>query len=137
MTDRITSVRLRELIHMRQFIDLEIIDEKRRLAEAAREAEEKFSDARVAAMVAVLLRAAADLYGVSPAEILAHDKSRSVSNARHMAAWLLRQKGLSYSAIGRHLGRDHSTVISACRIIDADGMRRALGRGILAREEAA
>ena len=62
--------------------------------------------------------------GVTPPEILARRRGNiGVTGARQMTMWLLRQEGYSVSAIGRALGRDHTTVKFACCRVDAALLR--------------
>lgn len=47
------------------------------------------------------------------------DRHKCVSMARHeLQAWLKRNARMSYPEIGRLFGRDHTTIITACRKID-------------------
>lgn len=60
-------------------------------------------------------------YGVTWEEFLSKDRSRHLVDARQVAAWLMRQRGMSYPAIGKALGgRDHSTAMHAVSCIEAD-----------------
>ena len=63
---------------------------------------------------AVVVRAASDVWGV---DALAKMRSRTHHGARQTIVWLLRSSPQrpSYPELGRLLGRDHSTVISAER----------------------
>ena len=56
-------------------------------------------------------------FDVSAAALLAAGRgTQATSRARHVCMYLLRAVGgESYQAIGRRFGRDHSTVIHACR----------------------
>lgn len=54
-------------------------------------------------------------FGVPVGAIYALNRTWEVAQARHAAAWALAQIGLSNSAIGRALGRDHSTVLNSLR----------------------
>lgn len=59
-------------------------------------------------------------FGVSVAEILSKDRHKSIARARHVAAWLLRQTGMSYPEIGRALGkRDHTTAMASVERVEA------------------
>ena len=60
-----------------------------------------------------LLKLVADYYSLSPEEIKSPKRDKWVSQARHLAMYLLRKDfNLSYPAIGKFLGdRDHTTVI--------------------------
>lgn len=59
----------------------------------------------------LITRAARD-YGVEPSSILSKRRTASVSNARAIVAYVLRQQGNSLTTIGRVLDRDHSTVMA-------------------------
>ena len=54
-------------------------------------------------------------------DLLSHARSRSVSRARHIAMYLCRQRlQCSFPEIGRAFnGRDHTTVMSAVRKVEA------------------
>jgi chromosomal replication initiation ATPase DnaA len=76
--------------------------------------------------VAHIIAAAADLYGVDVDDVLSTSRADRAVRARQGACWLLRGHGMSLPEIGRALGRDHTTVLYACRKIDADPGRRSL-----------
>lgn len=122
MTDEspVTSARLTELLRMRRFIDQEIREERQAIA---------------LGNAASLVQAAADLYGTTVHAVIGSDRQdRAATAARMMACWLLREVGKSYPEIGRMVGRDHSTVMYACRTIAGDQTRVALARQLLAQE---
>lgn len=118
----LTSARLTELLRMRRFLDVEIAAERQRLVDGD---------------YLSILRAAADLYAVTADDVVSLDQSGPVVRARHMACWLLRERGYTYVHIGQILNRDHSTAIYGWRAIDRDPARRALGVQLLAQEDAA
>ena len=120
--DVITSPRLRELLRMRRFLDLEIAAERRRIA---------------GDNTAALIQAAADLYGTTTEEIRAGSNGRRAVRARMLSCWMLRETGKSFPEIARQFGQDHTTAIHACRVIGRDEARVALGRRLLAEEVAA
>lgn len=63
-----------------------------------------------------IIREIALEYGVSVVCILGRDRTRRVSAARRCAYATIRsRKGISYPAIGRIFGRDHTTVIYGVR----------------------
>lgn len=67
-----------------------------------------------------LARASA-LYGLTGDEVLEHRRGKSHDEARAITAWALRQRfGFSYPELGRYLGRDHTTVISAVRRVERE-----------------
>ena len=53
--------------------------------------------------------------GVSLSAILGRGRTKSVAAARHEAMRAMRRRGLSYPEIGWLFGRDHTTVLMACR----------------------
>jgi hypothetical protein len=68
---------------------------------------------------AMILAAVARSSGVTVTAMSGRSRVAKVVLARHVACHLLRKNvELSYLAIGRMLGRDHSTVISACNSIE-------------------
>lgn len=68
-----------------------------------------------------VLRAVAEHFGLDDKDIMSGRRHHTVSLARSVAMYLIRKTAkLSYPEIGQRLGnRNHSTVISACRRIDA------------------
>lgn len=107
--------RLDELRQMRDFLDREIERE----------------EALVASGCGVIIHTAADLYGVSIDLLLSKSEEVHVVRARHAAAWLMHQRGLSYPQIGRALGRHHTTIMAAVRRIEAQPPVRGLLAGLL------
>jgi chromosomal replication initiator protein len=67
---------------------------------------------------AMALAAVARRFGVTFAELTSKDRHRRLADARHVAAWVLRQYGLSYPEIGRVLCRDHTTAMHSVRLIE-------------------
>jgi chromosomal replication initiator protein len=63
-----------------------------------------------------LLQAVCRHLSLSPEEICSQKRERSLTYARHLAMYLLREDGgMTYAAIARLLGKkDHSTVVHAC-----------------------
>ena len=57
-------------------------------------------------------------YNVNGDLILGDTRDRRVLDARHVAMWLMRDAGRTYGEIGSEMGRDHSSVINACRRVD-------------------
>lgn len=55
----------------------------------------------------------------TPAALRARTRVPAADERRQVAMWLLRQRQLSSVAIGRLLGRDHSTVLHGCAVIEA------------------
>ena len=80
-----------------------------------------------------ILKAVAEHFGVSEADILSQRRNREIAQARQVAMYLTReQTQLSTTRIGDLFGgRDHTTVMHACRIIGElvekdDEIRRAV-----------
>jgi chromosomal replication initiator protein len=70
--------------------------------------------------------ASAAWFGITPADIHSSRRTRTVSAARRVAMYLARrQTSMSYPEIGRHMGKNHSSVIGAVRwmesLLAADG----------------
>lgn len=62
--------------------------------------------------------------GFEVADLLGKARTPSVVKARHAAMWAAFQAGLSFSEIGREFGRDHTTVISAVRKVEAERAKK-------------
>lgn len=72
-------------------------------------------------LIAQVLVAVGEYYGLTPEEIIVKDRSLGeVVRARQIAHYLARKMtGRSYPEIGRQIGEvDHSTVVHACRKIE-------------------
>ena len=65
-----------------------------------------------------ILDAVATEFEVPVAAILGRRRTAKIADARMVVYWLAWFAGESYSAIGRRLGRDHSTVIAGVRRIN-------------------
>jgi chromosomal replication initiation ATPase DnaA len=77
-----------------------------------------------------LLRASS-LYGVSVDRILLGDRRHQVTRARHAAAWLLHEQGMSMQTVGRILGYgDKGAVHRAISRVQHDVVMLALVRGL-------
>jgi chromosomal replication initiator protein len=72
---------------------------------------------RAARSVADIQRATCELFGLTPEELLSTTRTARVAWPRQLAMYLARElTGESLPAIGRHFGgRDHTTVMHACR----------------------
>lgn len=64
-----------------------------------------------------IVRAVAHYHSLSPDDLIARGRQQKISDARQIAMYFSRElTDLSYASIGRRFGgRDHSTVIHACR----------------------
>ena len=59
--------------------------------------------------------------GVTVADIKGNSRFRDVSQARHVAGWLLRESGHTLMEVGALLGgKDHTTVMHGCKRVEAD-----------------
>ena len=56
------------------------------------------------------------MYAVSPEAVASRDRSRRNSYARGMVAILMRERGHSYSAIGRAMNREHTSIMRMVRL---------------------
>ena len=65
-----------------------------------------------------VLAAVSEEFEVLAAEIMGRRRTARIADARMVVYWLAWFAGESYSAIGRRLGRDHSTVIAGVRRIN-------------------
>lgn len=88
-----------------------------------------------------LRRDVARAFGLPPHAMVSDSRRKPVARARQAAAWVLKRcwPKLSYPQIGKLLGgRDHSTVIHACRVIEdlreRDCELRALTDALAARD---
>lgn len=72
-------------------------------------------------LVRAIVRMVAGEFGVPEAAIYGDSRRAEFVRARQAAMWMAHQRGLGCSAIGRALGRDHSTVAHAISV-----MRRAV-----------
>lgn len=71
--------------------------------------------------VDAIIRRVAAAFGVSEKELLGPSRLRGVLVARQVAMYLVRElAGLSLPRIGAAFGRDHTTVLHACRKIEAE-----------------
>ena len=67
-----------------------------------------------------VITVAASALGTTPAEMIGFSKYRPHTQARHVAMRAARLGGHSFPHIGRAFGgRDHTTVIAACRRVEA------------------
>ena len=83
----------------------------------------------------LLFKAAWPCLGFDAGALLSNDRHRSVVRARHIAMYAARMLGGSYPEIGRIFGgRDHGTVIYACKRVNAriKGGDESVRRDVLA-----
>jgi len=70
-----------------------------------------------------VIKATSEVTGVPVADLLS--KRRFNADERHIAMYLsVRLLGCSYPEVGRAFGRDHSTVMYACKKLDKRGRGR-------------
>lgn len=62
-------------------------------------------------------------FNVTEEEIKSKDRYRRLCHPRHIAAYLMRERGMELEEIGHELKRDHTTVIAAVKKI-----RKALAK---------
>ena len=60
-----------------------------------------------------ILQAAASAFGVTVTDLTSDTRRHEPTAARHVACYAAHLLGLSYSHIGRRIGRDHSSVMNA------------------------
>lgn len=60
----------------------------------------------------------AELFDLDPKDLIGRKRKRSVTRARFALYAALRQRGWSYPAIGKFIGRDHATIIHGVRKAD-------------------
>lgn len=83
-------------------------------------ATQRRAEADASTWLPALIENVAKLYRTIPEEVMGRGREGALPNARHTVYWCLRQAGLSLPAIGRVMDRDHSTVLSGIRKVDAD-----------------
>jgi chromosomal replication initiator protein len=70
--------------------------------------------------IETVLRAVCDEFGVTKDALLSKNRDGTVSQARQVGMYLLREDaGLSVACIGREMERDHSTVLHGCGRIES------------------
>lgn len=110
--------RLEDLLALRNLIDNEISRERSYLARR-RELNERVSVALLRGTWSTrAFTATATYLGVDGDDILGRSLTHEHVNARHIAMWIMREGGETYSHIGRELGVDHSTVIHGVRRVN-------------------
>lgn len=74
---------------------------------------------RAAALDAAIVDRVARFFGRRAEHLLSRRRDQHTAWARHVATYLCRTIGAeSFPAIGRRFGRDHSTVIHSCRLVE-------------------
>lgn len=66
-----------------------------------------------------LVSSVADLFGLTPESVLSKGRNSTQADARWVIAYVMRsQMNMSLPAIGRRLGRDHTTILHGLRQIE-------------------
>jgi len=69
--------------------------------------------------VAGILARVCEQYGITHDELVGPGRPQHVADARYVAAWLLRDRGIAYARIAQILGRkDHTTVLRGVRKVE-------------------
>ena len=77
------------------------------------------------------VNATAAMHGCLPSEIAGQSRASHVTQARQIACWIAYDSGAAtYSAIGRALNRDHTTVMYAVRKVENSHALLAMARTI-------
>jgi chromosomal replication initiator protein len=70
--------------------------------------------------IETILKTVAEEYNLSPKDLKGKKRSQNIVAPRHIAMYLAREiTEYSTTEIGQEFGRDHSTVITTCRKIEA------------------
>ena len=68
-----------------------------------------------------ILQVVAAYYGVTVSDLKGNSRKANIAYARHMAIFLMRQNtDLSFTEIGRSVGRDHATTMSSYKRIESE-----------------
>lgn len=74
-----------------------------------------------------LVRTACRLFGVERKNLFNRSRAdHAAIAARQAIAWAMRKKGCTLARISQVIRRDHSTVVSAVRAVDAERKHRAV-----------
>lgn len=76
------------------------------------------------------IQLAANAFGCTTGVVLSASRRREALDARATAAYVGHLLGINYTRIGREIGRDHSTVISACSRVGETPRLRGLAHRI-------
>lgn len=107
--------RLDELYTLREKVDAAIAREQAQMLRVARLRDTVRDTLQAHAPATVqTLQAVATAYDTTVVDLLSN-RGRRGAAVRSVAAVVLREQGLSYPEIGKVIGRDHSTVMAACR----------------------
>ena len=104
------------------------------IAEAYKSQEDYPTEPANHATPEAILDAVSSFSRVSVEDLKAKRRKQHQAQARFLAMWLLREvTGMSFPKIGLILGRDHSTVIHGCDLIDSQ-MRERPAWGVTVRK---
>lgn len=75
-------------------------------------------------VINAIIASAALAFGLTPADLLSRDRHKSIAEARCCVCFVARQcTRMSYPQIGKALGRDHTSVMSAVKRVEKLRMR--------------
>ncbi len=77
-----------------------------------------FADCRPAMKIRTIIAHVAKITGVPASDILSPKRDRATARARQMVMWKAHKEGHSLPAIGRVLGRDHTSGLHGVRAIN-------------------
>lgn len=66
-----------------------------------------------------IFRWVCEAYGIEPSDLTGNSRMEPIAEARNVAYYLARQRGMSYPRIGRLFKRDHTSVISGVKRVQA------------------
>ncbi|MGB1214855.1 MAG: helix-turn-helix domain-containing protein [Pikeienuella sp.] len=70
-------------------------------------------------MMRDIVKAAADVHGVTVGAIKGHSRKKEITKIRQYCMWKSKQCGYSLNQIGNFLNRHHTTVMHGCDVISA------------------
>lgn len=90
-----------------------------------------FSPNLTGSPIAQAVRLAAMRFRVPESRVLDRSRDQAATNARAVACYVARLAGMSSPAVGKHIGRDHSTVLNACARVGESAHLRQIAMEIL------
>ncbi len=69
--------------------------------------------------IGVVVTCVARLGNAAKDDVIGRTRLKAFSSLRQVAMWILHHTGAGFAQIGRDFGRDHTTAMSACRVVDA------------------
>ena len=82
-------------------------------------------------VIADVAGAVSDRLGVPADHVYTRARHRAVTDARQVTCWVAAQLGLSYSEIGRQVGRDHTTIWHGVTRVENDPRLRRIASTVL------